>query len=52
MTPQEAWERIVRDGDGDVVTEDSPLDYSDEIQTSKAVVVDGERWAVVLRRVP
>lgn len=32
--------------------EDSPLDYEDDMQIAKSLVVSGERWVLVLRRVP
>lgn len=49
VTPDEAWEAL---GLGGHPFDDSPLDYTDGDQKSKAVVIDGERWAVLVLRRP
>jgi hypothetical protein len=48
VTPEEALEQLC----GEQAWEKSPLDYRDEDQVSRSIVLDGERWAFLLRRLP
>lgn len=48
MNPRQAADRLLAYGyDG---FDDHPLDYEDADQIARSVLIDGERWIVVLRR--
>jgi hypothetical protein len=48
LTPEEAWDKILEDRPP---FETSSLDYRDDVQLSRSVVIAGETWAVLVRRV-
>lgn len=48
LKPEEAWNRLIG-GEAEAVPI-HPLDFSDHAQVARTVLIDGERWIVLVRR--